>query len=176
MENQPQISKKSIMLNYGLVLGIASILVSLVNYVIGDIYEPHWSLMVGSLIITSAIIVMGLKKQKEVNEGLLSLGEAIKIGLGITLISTLIVIAYLVIFYNVIEPDYFTNMVKFQEQMIAEKYPNLTDEQLESAQKNAAMFANTGVNLTITLIVSLFFGLIISLIAGLVMKKTEEDV
>ena len=66
-------------------------------------------------------------------------------------------------------------MIKVQEQMILESYPNLTDEQLEGAKKNAAMFANTGVNLTMTIIVSLFFGLIISLIAGLVMKKSEED-
>lgn len=163
------------MLNYGLLLGVSSIIVALLNYVIGDIYQPHWSVMVGSLIITSAIIVLGLKKQKEANEGLLSLSEAIKIGLGISLISALVYIVYLVIFFNVIEPDYFTNMIKFQEQMIAENYPNLTDEQLEGAQKNAAMFANTGVNLTMTLIVSLFFGLIISLIAGLVMKQSEED-
>ena len=75
-----------------------------------------------------------------------------------------------------IEPDFFTNMIKVQEQMILENYPTLTDEQLEGAKKNAAMFANPGVNLTMTIIVSLFFGLIISLIAGLVMKKSEEDV
>jgi len=37
------------------------------------------------------------------------------------------------------------------------------------------MFMNTGANLTVTIIVSLFFGLIISLIAGLVMRKSEED-
>ena len=91
------------------------------------------------------------------------------------MISALIYVVYLMIFYNFIEPDYFTNMTQVQEQMILENYPNLNDEQVEAAKKNAAMFANTGVNLTITIIVSLFFGLIISLIAGLVMKKTAED-
>ena len=174
MENQPNTSKKSIMLNYGAILGFASIIVMLINYVVGDIYQPHWSLMIFSLAVTSTIIVIGLKKVKEMNSGLLSVGEAIKIGLGISLISALIYIVYLLIFYNMIEPDYFTNMAKVQEQMIMERYPNLTDEQMEGAIKNAGMFANTGANLTLTMIVSLFFGLIISLIAGLVMKKTEE--
>ena len=176
MEDQAPISRKSIMLNYGLLLGFVSIIAALVNYVFGDIYQPHWSLMVASLAITAVIIVLGLKKVKELNSGFLSVGEAIKTGLGISLISALIYVAYLLIFYNFIEPDFFKNMTQVQEQMILENYPNLTDEQLEGAKKNAAMFANTGVNLTITIIVSLFFGLIISLIAGLVMKKSKEDV
>jgi len=175
MEDQPQISRKSIMLNYGLILGFVSIITALVNYVFGDIYQPHWSLMVASLAITTIIIVLGLKKVKEMNSGFLSVGEAIKTGLGISLISAIIYVVYLLIFYYMIEPDFFTNMIKVQEQMILESYPNLTDEQLEGAKKNAAMFASPGVNLTMTIIVSLFFGLIISLIAGLVMKKSEED-
>ena len=175
MENQTQPTRKSIMLNYGLLLGFVSIITALVNYVFGDIYQPHWSLMVASLAVTTIIIVLGLKKIKEINSGFLSVGEAIKTGLGISLISAIVYIIYLVIFYNMIEPEFFANMIKVQEQVILEKYPNLTDEQLEAAKKNAAMFANTGANLTMTIIVSLFFGLIISLIAGLVMKKSKDD-
>src|SRR5210317_1848031 len=121
MENQPNTSKKSIMLNYGAILGFASIIVMLINYIVGDIYQPHWSLMIFSLAVTSTIIVFGLKKVKEMNSGFLSVGEAIKTGLGISLISALIYIVYLFIFYNMIEPDYFINMVKVQEQMIIER-------------------------------------------------------
>lgn len=174
MTNQTQSSKKSIMINYGLLLGFVSIIVALINYVFGDLYQPHWSIMVIGLVVTSAVIVLGLMKVKELNSGFLKVGEAIKVGLGISLISALVYIVYLVIFYNFIEPDFFDNMVKVQEQIIMEKYPNMSDEQLEGAKKGAAMFANTGANLTLTLIFSLFFGLIISLIAGLVMKKTDE--
>ena len=175
MENQPTTTKRSIMLNYGVYLGLASIVVALLNYVIGDIYEPHWAMLVISLAVSSAILVLGIKKIKEGNDGLLTLGEAIKAGLGISLISALIYCAYLLIFYNFIEPEFFDNMMKVQEQTIIEKYPNMSDEQLEGAKKGAAAFANTGVNLGMTIFMSLFFGLIISLIAGLVMKKTNED-
>ena len=175
MEDQPQMSRKTIMLNYGVILGFASIILSLLNYVFGNVYEPHWSLSVVGIIVSIVIIVLGLKKVKEMNSGFLSVGESIKTGLGITLVSALINIVYLYAFYNFIEPDFFVNMVKVQEQVIMETYPNFSDEQLEAAKQNASAFLNTGVNLTITLIASLFFGLIISLIAGLVMKKSEED-
>jgi len=37
------------------------------------------------------------------------------------------------------------------------------------------MFANTGANITMTLIFSLFIGLIVSLIGGLIMRKSDED-
>jgi hypothetical protein len=174
MEKQPQNSRKSIMLNYGLLLGFASIIIALINYMIGDLYEPHWSLMVGSLAVTSVFIILGIKKVKELNTGFLSIGDAIKTGLGISLISSIIYMVYLLIFYNVIEPQFFDNMLEFQEQAILERYPNFSDEQLEQAKKGSAMFANAGANLTLTIIFSLFIGLIISLLAGLVMRKSDD--
>lgn len=176
MEDQPQVSRKSIMLNYGLLLGFASIIVALINYVLSEnLFDPHWSLMVGSLAVTTIIIILGIKKVKESNSGFLSVSDAIKTGLGISLISAFVYIVYLLIFYNMIEPEYFDNMIQFQEQTIIEKYPNFSDEELEGAMKASSMFANTGANITMTLIFSLFIGLIISLIGGLIMRKSEED-
>jgi len=176
MEDQPQVSRKSIMLNYGLLMGFASIIVALINYVVSEnLYEPHWSLMVVSFAVTIIIIILGIKKVKESNSGFLSVSDAIKTGLGISLISAIVYIIYLLIFYNMIEPEYFDNMLQFQEQMIIEKYPNFTDEELEGAIKGSAMFANTGANITMTLIFSLFIGLIVSLIGGLIMRKSDED-
>ena len=175
MEDQPKLSAKSIMLNYGLMLGFVSIIIALVNYVFGNIYEPHWILMVVSFLATITVIVLGVKKLKELNGGFLSLGQAIKIGLGIALISALIYAAYLAIFINYIEPAYFENIAAVQEQKIMESYPNMSDEQLEAMIKQAAMFNNTGANVTMAIMFSLIFGLIVSLITGLIMKRSEED-
>ena len=175
MEDQPKLSAKSIMLNYGLMLGFISIIVALVNYVFGDLYKPHWILIVVSLLLTTAVIVLGVKKLKELNGGFLSVGQAIKTGLGIALVSALIYAAYLAVFFNFIEVSYFENVAAVQEQTIMESYPNLTDEQLEGAIKNAAMFNNTGANVTMAIMFSLFFGLIVSLITGLIMKRSQED-
>jgi len=175
MENQTKNSKKSIMLNFGLLLGFASIIVALGNYMFGDLYDPHWSMMVFGLTVSIVITFLGIKKVKEVNDGFLTVGEAIKAGLGISLISALIYIVYLMIFYNFIEPEFFVNLTEFSEQKMLENNPNMSDEALEGAKKGIAMFANTGANVTITLIFSLFIGLIISLISGLILKNTKED-
>ena len=174
MENQKS-SATSIMLNYGLMLGFISILMAVINYAIGDPYKPHWIIGVLSFALTTALIVFGLKKIKENNGGYLKLGEALKTGLGIALISGIIYTIYLLIFTSYIEPDFYANMAKVQEATILEKYPNMSDEQLEASKEMAAKFMGPGVTAAFTLAGSLFFGFIISLVAGLIMKKSEEE-
>jgi hypothetical protein len=173
MENQKS-SSTQIMLNYGLILGVLSILTAVANYAFGNVFEPHWSISIISILISLVVIVLGLKALKESNNGFLSLGESLKTGLGIALISGIIYVIYFFAFTNFIEPDYFTNLADFQEATMIESYPNWSDEQLEASLEMAQKFSGFGMIAAITMIMSLFFGFIISLIAGLIMKKTEE--
>ena len=173
MENQPAVTRKSVMINFGVLMGFASIIIQLLIYVFGNIYEPHWSFLVLSFAVTIAFIVLGIKKVKSIQNGFLSMGDALKTGLGIALISAIIYSVYLAIFQHLIEPSYFDNLALIQEQTILEQNPNMTDEQLEQAKGFAAMFNNSAVNAAITILISLFLGLVISFFSGLVMKKEE---
>ena len=175
MENQKS-SSTSIMLNYGLILGFASILIGVANFAFGDIYKPHWIMSVISIAASISIIVLGLKKIKENNGGYLKLGEALKTGLGIALISGIVYVIYFFVFANYIEPEYFTNLAKVQEVTLLETYPNFTDEQMENAMEMSKKFSGFGMIAAIAIIMSLFIGFIISLIAGLIMKKSDEEV
>jgi Protein of unknown function (DUF4199) len=175
MENQ-KLSSKQIMLNYGLILGLTGILLNVALFAMGNTYDPHWSFMVIGIAITIAIIILGVKKVKEVNGGFLSLGEAIKTGLGIALISAIIGIIYTYIFANYIEPDYYTRLVEVQQQSFMEKYPNFTDEQIEAGNASIQKMAGPIMTTSVALIGSLFVGFIISLIGGLIMKKSDEEI
>jgi len=175
MENQ-KASAKSIMLNFGLILGIVSIFINVINFAFGDVYDPHWIISVISAITSIVVIVFGLKKFKEGNGGLLGLSESIKIGLGISLISGIVYLVYFYLFANFIEADYFVNLAKLQEVKLLEQYPNFTDEQMEGALATAKKMSGFGMISAMILIFSLFFGFIFSLVAGLIMKKTEEDI
>ncbi|AMC10453.1 hypothetical protein Lupro_03935 [Lutibacter profundi] len=175
MENQTT-TPKQIMLNYGLVLGLTSILINVIIFAIGKTYDPHWSVGVLGFIIMIVILVLGIKKMKEINGGYLGLGEALKIGLGIALISALISVIYTLIFTNYIEPEYFTRMAEVQQQKMLEAYPNFTDEQLEASMAMTKKMSGPFVTSAMTIIGSLFFGFIIALIGGLVMKKTNEEI
>lgn len=175
MENQ-EITPKQIMLNYGLILGFASILINVVVYAAGKTYDQHWSVGIVSIIITVAVIILGIKKIKELNNGFLSLSEALKTGLGIALISGLIAVVYTLIFTNFIEPEFFARMMEVQQQKTLEAFPNFTDEQLEASMEMAKKMSGPVMTSAIAIIGSLFIGFIISLIGGLIMKKSDEEI
>lgn len=175
MENQ-EIAPKQIMLNYGLLLGFTSVLINVVLYAAGKTYDQHWSVGVVSIIITVAVIIMGIKKIKDLNGGFLSLSEALKTGLGIALIAGLISVAYTLIFTNFIEPEFFARMMEVQQQKMLEAYPNFTDEQLEASMEMAKKMSGPVMTSAIAIIGSLFLGFIISLIGGLIMKKSDEEI
>ena len=99
MENQ-KLSSKQVMLNYGLMLGVASILIAVANFAFGNVYKPHWSISVISGLASVVVIVLGLKLIKDNNGGFLSLGEALKNGLGISLISGVVYVVYFYVVFH----------------------------------------------------------------------------
>ena len=159
MENQTT-TPKQIMLNYGLILGFTGILLNVALFAMGKTYDPHWSVAVIGIGITVAIIVLGIKKVKELNGGYLSLGEALKTGLGIALISGLVGVAYTLIFTNFIEPEYFNRMADVQEQKMLEQNPNMSDEQLESIMAVSKKMTGPVMAAAMNIIGSLFVGFI----------------
>jgi hypothetical protein len=175
MENQKSTSSKQVMLNYGLILGVVSVILSVAIYAMGKIYDQGFGVMAASFVIMAVIIFMGIKNFKEGNNNLLSLGEAIKIGLGIALVGAIISVLYNQIFINFIEPDFMENMMKVGQEKMLEQNPNMTDEQLEMAIGMQEKFSSPFIGAAMGIIGSLFFGFIISLIEGLILKRTEED-
>ena len=175
MENQKSTTKQ-VMLNYGLILGIASVILSVAIYAMGKIYEQGWEMALIGFAIMAVIIFMGLKNFKQGNNDALSLGQALKIGLGIALVGGIISVAYNQIFINFIEPDYIENMMRIGEQTMLEQNPNMSDEQLEVAKGMQEKMSSPLIGAAMGIIASLFFGFIISLIEGLILKKSNEEI
>ncbi|MDX5586305.1 MAG: DUF4199 domain-containing protein [Aureibaculum sp.] len=175
MENQQKHSKRKIMINYGLLLAFLSILISVANYAIGDTYNPHWAINVVSVIIMIVILVLGIKKLKEINEGYLSLGEALKTGIGIALLAALIFVIYFYVFAKFIEPEFINRTNEVNLAKALERSPNMTEEAMEM-QENMTKKYFFVFSFGFIFIFNLFIGFVVSLITGLVMKKTDEEI
>jgi len=173
MENKKS-SATQTMLNYGLILGFVSILLSVGIYAMGMIYDQGMVVMLLSFVIMAVVIFLGMKNFK-VGNGSLTLGEALKIGLGIALVGAIISIIYQQIFITFIEPDFMENMMKVGEQKMLEQNPNMTDEQLEMAKGMQEKMSGPLVGIAMGIIGSLFFGFIISLIEGLILKSPSVE-
>ncbi len=174
MENQTT-STKQIALTYGLILGFVSIAFAVVLYAMGKHLDGGSLSSIGSLVITIGIIVFGLRTFKIAKGGFLSLSQALKTGLAIVLIGTIISLLYTYVFMTYIEPDFMSQMMELQQQKALEANPNLTDEQLEAMETMTKKFSSPMIIMAVGLVWSLFIGFIISLIAGLIMKKAPEQ-
>ncbi|MGG6231408.1 DUF4199 domain-containing protein [Tenacibaculum sp. SDUM215027] len=171
MENQA--NSKNIILNYGLYLGGASILIALIKYALGMQYIQEFISGIAGFIALVAFIILGIRKYKSNNNELISFGKALKVGLGITLIATLVIITYYAIFAFVIEPNFMNNTIEMQKVIWADSF-GMTPEQIEESENQSRKFFFLSLFGGV-FIMNMFLGGVTSLIAGAVMKKTEEE-
>lgn len=173
MENQTK-STKNIAVNYGIYLGLASVIISLIIYALGKTYEQNWIMGLISVLTIIVFVILGIKKFKDANNGYLVLGQGLKTGLGIALIGAIIGIVYTLIFANFIEPNYMENMMEISRQKMMEN-PNLSEEQIDNAIEIQKKFSSPWMTAAVGLLWSLFIGFIAALIGSLVMQKKPEN-
>ena len=171
MENK--VSSKSIMMNYGVILAVVSILLNLTFYATGTLLTMGWLAGIIGFVAMIIILVMGIKKFKDENGGFLSFGQAVKIGVGIAIFSALIGVVYNLVFNNFIDPEFQNQMMDVQRQAWADA--NMTSEQIEAAESMASTFSSPAITSAVQIVAAAFFGFIISAISGAIMKKSEED-
>lgn len=171
MENQA--NSKNTILTYGLYLGVIGIFIHLVFYATGNLIKLGWLTGILGFVAMIVMLVLGIKKHKTDNGGFLTFGEALKVGVGIAVVSAVISAVYTLIFTNIIEPDFQAQMMEIQKQAWIDA--GLNDEQIEASEEMASKFSGPAITIPISIVVSAFFGFIISAIGGAIMKKTEED-
>ncbi|WP_299211914.1 DUF4199 domain-containing protein [uncultured Aquimarina sp.] len=172
MENENNSAKK-IIINYGILLGILSIVLGVVLYVTNSYTDPHWIYSVIGFLILIGVILYGLKTYKTHNRGYLTLTDALKIGIGIALIGGLVSSIWTLTLTTVIEPDYTQQVLEVQREKMLEN-PDMTEEVVDQSMAMIEKFSSPYISIAFSIIGSLFFGFIISLISGLIMQKKEE--
>jgi hypothetical protein len=103
-ENQPKIGKFS--LNYGLILGLISVVYGVMLYSLDAHTTQDTSTQVISIVLMIAITLWGIYNFKKANNGYLTIGEALKLGAGIALVGGIIGVIYLLVLSNVLDPDF----------------------------------------------------------------------
>ena len=165
-------SLKSLILSYGLILGLLLIAVSVSKYfLIGYLEKSIFESILGFIIII-IFIYLPINFYKKQNDGYLKLSEAIKIGLGVSLIGALIAVLYIYLFSSFIEPDFKDEIMRNEiEKMKKGSTP------IESIKQAAEMMKNYMMPMMYfgIIIMNLILGLIISLITGLALKKENNN-
>ncbi len=173
---QTQINSiKSIMITYGVILGSISIVFQLMLFFLDMHYQQPPSVGIVSLLIMVGLLIFAFIQFKKINEGFLSLSEAIKIGLGISLISALIGVVYSLILTNFLDPDTMQKTLDFTFDKMRAENPEMPQDAIDTAREMSEKFSNPMISSAFQLIGALFIGFIISLIGGLIVKKSRPE-
>lgn len=170
MENQ-KTEAKQFVLNYGILLGILTVVMGVIMYVTNAYLEPSIIYSIIIYLILIVVISLGIKAFKTENGGFLSIGEALKVGIGVAVVGGIISALWSFVLMNYLEPDYMAQMTELSRDRLVEVNPNMTESQIEAAMEFNQRFSSPYFIMAVTLIGNLFFGFIISLIAGIIMKK-----
>lgn len=166
-----QAKTSKFVLNYGLVLGILMVVLGVIMYVSNYHLQPHWAFSVISFLIFIAVVSYGIKAYKKENGHYLTVGEALKVGVGIALIAGIISGVWTLLLSTYIEPDYMVQMTDMQREQMLERFPEMTDAQLDSAAEMNSRFMTPWFTFAIAIVSNLLFGLLVGLVAGLIMKQ-----
>lgn len=167
--NPPKIGKFA--LNYGLILGGIIVVFSIMLYLQDLHYQQGiWNAVV-SFVLTLVVVTVAMMQFRKANEGKLSFGQAIKIGVGAALISAVVGIVWNLVLTQVIDPETTEKALAYAEEQMRTEY-NLNQEQIDAQISMSRKMAAPYIQVPFALIASVIFGFLASLIPALVLKKS----
>lgn len=168
-------------LNNGIILGIISILISVIVWVGGFIESMgiFGSAIIGviTLIINFIILFIFAKNYRNKEfEGYISFKEAFKFVFLVIIFATVITIIYNYIFHKFIAPDYMANLYAVMEQKLIVYLENMgaTEEIIDNQLKQFDEIPSIWKTLRQSLLFGVIGGVIISLIVAAIVKKNDE--
>ncbi|RNC89759.1 MAG: DUF4199 domain-containing protein [Allomuricauda sp.] len=170
-ENQPKIGKYA--LKWGLIAGVIGLAFNIMLMIQEMHYEQNTIAGVIGVSILFAVIAFGINQLKKDNGGFLKLGQGIKAGIGIALVSGIVgLIWYALLTNDIVEAGYMEKATELARQKQFAANPSLTQEQWDQGLEMQKKFA--WMAYPIVLIFNIILGLIAGLIFGLIMKNDKD--
>ena len=148
---------------------VSTLLLSVTFYIKAN-PEKEVSMFLGfaGMLLAFIFVVLGIKQQRDTNNGFISLGKAFLTGFWITLIiSTIYVVVWLIIFYN-----FFPNFAEhYTDMAIAKASPDELTKVTEEMNSFKEMYKNPIWVILFTYMEILPLGIVFSLISALILKK-----
>ena len=170
-ENQPNPVKYA--LNFGILLGVVGIVFALMLYSLDMHYQGGFSVMGISIALTLAAVVIGMLQFKKANNGFMSMGQAMKIGVGICLIGGIIGILFNQVMVNFIDPEMMSKAMELQKEQLLEN-TKMTPDQVDAQMEMGKKFSTPSMQIVFGLLYVVVSGFIFSLIPALILKKNEN--
>lgn len=172
---EPHESKVSLFnnaLRYGLLTGVAYILISLLFYSF-DLSQRSWVGYVSFVVLIAGIVLGTIAYRDKHSGGYLSYGRCLGSGVLISLVTGIAMAIYSFVFFEYFEPGMIDQMLDTAAQSLADR--GMTEDQIDQAMTMTARFM-TPVWMAIISIASIvFYGTIFSLITSIFIKNEDTS-
>lgn len=173
METKTSPGKSSI--QFGILFGVIMILELVISYVlnIGTENKAFGVVLnlLNYLVFPFIFIYLGCNNYKtKLNDGFISFGDCIKIGLSIAFIASFLYGVFYIVF-NMIFPEFLPDMIEKIKDITQKENPNLTQEQLDMSMAIVQKVMNPYITAPLGIAINCFVALLHSLVIGAIVKK-----
>tara|TARA_B100000963_G_scaffold343598_1_gene345614 strand:+ start:523 stop:1044 length:522 start_codon:yes stop_codon:yes gene_type:complete len=166
-------SVRDFILHYGSILGLVSVAFALMIFFLDLHYTQENSVSLVNYAISVIVLIIALLDYRKTSNGILSLVDSFKIGIGTFLISAIYVSVYTIILINFLDQETLTKSLEVTEMKILEQNPEISEDQLNQILSFQEKFSTPFVIVTVLIIFSIISGFFSSLILGLIFKKSR---
>ena len=166
-------SQTKVAMQYGLMLGVAGSLVYLIFYFMNADPGSRLPTWIGYLLMI-VFITLGIKSYRDQDlAGYISYGKSLGTGVLVGLFSGIILAAFTVLMFTVIDPGLAEKVLQASEQKWIES--GMGDEEISMAMKWAEKFLTPSFLFVFTLVGNVFMSVLFSLIISIFMRKESHE-
>lgn len=159
-------------LSYGLFLGIALVLISVLYYATGNNFAKS-SGWIGWGIMIAGVVIAQLQFRKQLG-GYMSYGQALGVGILTMLFASVITGFFTYLLYAVIDPSLQEQArLVMEEQLVTQR--NVPEEQLDMMMEMVSRFDDPAVMFVMNIFSGALTGLLISLLTSIFTQKKSEE-
>lgn len=159
-------------MKWGVILGVASILYSLIINLTGNF--GNQALGYAGMILTIIVIVLAHKEFKGNGDGFMSYKQGLGIGTLVALVSSIISGIFTWIYMSFVDTTLGDQMMD-QQRLKMEEQGNMSDAQIDQAMEMTANFMSPVMIMVFAIIAGVFFGFILSLIISAFTKNDNPE-
>ncbi|MCK8520815.1 DUF4199 domain-containing protein [Aquimarina sp. D1M17] len=161
------ISIKKFIIKYGLILGVFLIIYGYVSYITENRTTTNWVFSAINLSLFIIVTLLGIYKYKLASNGFLKLSQAFIIGVGISLIGSIIYIIWDIFLLKILAPDILDRLVELN------KTPSANDIQKSDITQNNQNSFVLAISIA-SLIGNMIVGTLIALLGGAILQKNPD--
>jgi len=169
----PSTTTTSIGIRYGILIGLLIIIYSFVLFVTGQ--EMNQALGWISIAVLPIVgIFLAHKAFKQANQGFMSYGQGLGIGVLLSLISGSLTTIFSYIYRTFIDPDLAARMLEKMRAKL-EAVGNMSDTQIDQMLSMSTKFSTGPIGFAVGILSALLLGLVFSLVIAAITKNAKPE-